>query len=191
MLTQRGGLPHSWRDALLHILKERFTRHKERHPDIAWKDVEHALQHHEQAMVSLYQMEQTGGEPDITGYDDHSRALVFTDCSAESPSGRRSLCYDDQALQKRKTAKPSGSACAMAAAMGIELLTWEEYLILQQLGPVDTRTSSWLKTPASIRSRGGAIFGDCHYGQVFMYHNSAGSYYAARGFRGKLLVSLL
>lgn len=153
-----------------------------------WPDVASKLLPQPAKLWSLWQMEESGGEPDVTGYDEKENCYVFTDCAAESPKGRRSLCYDAQALDSRKEHKPKDSALEMATAMGISLLTEQEYRELQQLGEFDTKTSSWIITPPSIRSRGGALFGDRRYGTVFTYHNGAESYYAARGFRGRLLV---
>jgi hypothetical protein len=172
--------------ALLEVLDNRFHKHMHRHKNIAWADVAAKLSANTIALRSLSDMEQTGGEPDVVGID--KGQLLFMDCSPESPAGRRSLCYDKAALDARKEAKPAGSAMEMAAAMGIILLTEAEYRYLQSLGPVDQKTSSWLQTPAPIRSLGGAIFGDYRYGQVFVYHNGVQSYYAARGFRGVMRV---
>lgn len=173
---------------LLATLQARFEAHPHRHPDVAWKEVEARLAARPASLRSLQQMEETGGEPDVVGRDAQTGALLFVDCAAESPAGRRSLCYDDEALASRKEHKPRGSACGMAAAMGVELLSEEQYRALQQLGAFDTKTSSWLRTPATIRERGGAIFGDRRYDTVFVYHNGAESYYAARGFRTVLKV---
>jgi len=175
-------------DPLLQTLKRRFERHMPRHPGIAWADVQARLQAHPRALDSLRQMEDSGGEPDVIGQDRSTGRYTFCDCAAESPSGRRSLCYDQEALDARKEQKPQGSALGMAAAMGIELLTEAQYRALQKLGEFDTRTSSWVRTPAQLRSMGGALFCDHRYGQVFVYHNGAQSYYASRGFRGWLPV---
>ncbi|MDI9365021.1 MAG: DUF4256 domain-containing protein [Flavobacterium sp.] len=174
--------------ALLATLKTRFEQHKYRHVNIAWKDVQLKLEANQQKLEPLLQMELTHGEPDVIGYDATTNDFLFCDCAAESPKGRRSLCYDEQALEARKENKPKHSALALANEMGITLLSETEYKQLQQLEKVDTKTSSWLLTPISIRQLGGAIFGDYRYGQVFIYHNGAESYYAARGFRGLLKV---
>lgn len=176
------------RNALLETLKLRFEKHMQRHRELAWRDVLARLQAHATALDSLREMESTGGEPDVVGAAGKSGRIVFFDCSAESPAGRRSLCYDGEALKARKEAKPANSALGMAAAMGIELLTEEEYRELQALGEFDLKTSSWLRTPAQLRALGGALFGDRRYARVFVYHNGAQSYYAARGFRGALRV---
>jgi hypothetical protein len=172
---------------LLKTLKARFEKNMNRHKGIEWNKVEAKLNASDN-LWSLYEMEQTGGEPDVVGYDNKSGEYAFYDCSAESPKERRSLCYDDEALASRKEHKPDGSSIGMAAAMGIEILTEEQYRQLQQLGTFDTKTSSWIKTPADIRKLGGAIFCDRRYDTVFTYHNGAESYYAARGFRGSLKV---
>lgn len=175
-------------EQLLQLLKRRFAQNPHRHPSLAWEDVEAKLVQNPKALASLNAMEASGGEPDVIGYDPTSEQYVFCDCSAESPSGRRSLCYDGQALAARKENKPEGSATEVAAAMGIELLNEGKYRELQTLGEFDTKTSSWVATPEDIRSLGGALFCDRHYGKVFVYHNGAQSYYAARGFRGLLRV---
>ncbi|HNT26232.1 MAG TPA: DUF4256 domain-containing protein [Anaerolineales bacterium] len=174
--------------ALLGALKARFEKNMRRHQDLEWAKVHTRLETRPEKLWSLSEMERTGGEPDVIGYDQKAGKYIFYDCSAESPKGRRSLCYDREALDARKDFKPSDSAIDMAAAMGIELLTEEQYRALQQLGDFDTKTSSWLKTPPEIRRLGGAIFGDRRYNQVFVYHNGADSYYGARGFRGLLRV---
>ena len=173
------------RDALLRTLRDRFEKNGQRHRGIAWAEVEARLEGNAAALRSLQAMEETGGEPDVIGRD-ASGAITFCDCAAESPEGRRSLCYDREALDARKEAKPRGSALEMAAALGVELLTEQEYRELQQLGEFDLRTSSWVRTPADVRAQGGALFCDRRYGKVFVYHNGAQSYYAARGFRGRL-----
>ncbi len=173
---------------LLNTLKARFVKNKERHKDIAWGDVESRLKASQGKLKSLEQMEYTGGEPDVIGRDENTGEYLFCDCAAESPAGRRSLCYDQEALDSRKENKPVGSAVAMAAEMGIELLTEEQYRYLQSLGKFDLKTSSWIKTPADIRKLGGSVFCDRRYNAVFMYHNGAASYYAVRGFRGLLKV---
>lgn len=176
------------RTQLLELLKSRFESNMNRHKGIGWSKVEAKLQGNADKLSSLHQMEASGGEPDVIGYDKKTGEFLFVDCSAESPKGRRSACYDRQALDARKENKPQNNAMDMAAAMGIEILNEEEYRQLQTLGNFDAKTSSWLKTPADIRKLGGAIFGDFRYGTVFIYHNGADSYYAARGFRGTLRV---
>lgn len=173
---------------LLQTLKSRFEKNRQRHQAISWDDVHAKLTASPQKLQVIFQMEQTGGEPDVIGYDKDSDHFIFCDCSAESPLGRRSLCYDREAHQERKENKPSGNAVDRAAEIGIELLTEEQYRELQKLGKFDLKTSSWLKTPPEIRKLGGSIFGDFRYGRVFIYHNGAQSYYAARGFRGQLKV---
>jgi hypothetical protein len=173
---------------LLKILKARFEKHKNRHQGIEWAQVEAKLAASPKKLKVLALMEETGGEPDVIAFDKKTGEYTFVDCSAESPKGRRSVCYDQQALDERKEAKPADSATEMAAAIGIELLDEEGYRALQALGAFDLKTSSWLLTPPAIRKLGGAIFGDRRYDQVFVYHNGAQSYYAARGFRGSLKV---
>jgi hypothetical protein len=173
-------------DELLNILRSRFEKHLGRHPGIAWAKVQARLE--PKKLWSLNEMERTGGEPDIVGQDQKSGEFIFFDCSTESPAGRRSTCYDREALESRKENRPENSAVAMAEAMGIEMLTEEQYRALQKLGCFDTKTSSWIKTPADIRKLGGALFCDRRYDHIFVYHNSAQSYYAARGFRGLLKV---
>lgn len=175
------------RDELLATLKARFEKNPKRHEGISWEDVEAKLRKSAAKLWSLREMERTGGEPDVIAQDEDGRFL-FVDCSAQSPKGRRSVCYDDEALKSRKEHKPKDSAVNMAKAMGIELLTEEEYRRLQELGEFDTTTSSWIRTPARIRKLGGALFCDRRYDTVFVYHNGAESYYAARGFRGILRV---
>jgi len=175
-------------DRLLQVLQERFEKNMRRHKGIAWADVRARLEANPDAMRSLQAMEESGGEPDVVGQDKDTGRYAFCDCSAESPGGRRSACYDRAALESRKENKPEGSAVEMAAAMGIELLTEDQYRALQQLGEFDTKTSSWIGTPPDIRALGGALFCDRRYGKVFVYHNGAQSYYAARGFRGTLAV---
>ncbi|MBL7876452.1 MAG: DUF4256 domain-containing protein [Cyclobacteriaceae bacterium] len=175
-------------EELLRILEMRFEKNMNRHKGIKWAAVQAKLERNPGKLWSLFQMEETGGEPDVVEYDKKKDEFIFYDCSAESPAGRRSLCYDHQALESRKEHKPKDSAAEVAAAMGIELLTEEQYRSLQQVGKFDTKTSSWVKTPAEIRKLGGAIFCDFRYGQTFTYHNGAESYYAARGFRGILKV---
>lgn len=176
------------RDELLNTLKARFEKSMQRHKGLEWAQVQARLEANPEKLWSLNEMERTGGEPDVVGHDDKTGAYIFYDCSAESPDGRRSICYDRKAWESRKANKPENNAMDMAAAMGIELLTEEEYRALQELGSFDTKTSSWLITPAEIRKLGGAIFGDRRYNHIFVYHNGADSYYAARGFRGSLRV---
>jgi len=173
---------------LLTTLNERFLKNTDRHKGLEWSKVQTKLEANSQKMWSLYEMERTGGEPDVVEFDKKTGEFIFYDCAAESPSGRRSLCYDDDALQSRKENKPKNSAVEMATDMGIELLTEDQYRFLQQLGPFDRKTSSWVKTPKNIRELGGAIFCDRRYDTIFMYHNGAESYYAARGFRASLRV---
>lgn len=173
---------------LLHILKKRFEKNKNRHPDLVWSKIQEKLETNSEKLWSLNEMERTGGEPDVVGYDKNSDEYLFIDCSAESPKERRSLCYDRQALESRKQFKPENNVIDLVNEMGIELVTEEQYRMLQQLGNFDTKTSSWIKTPSEIRKLGGAIFADFRYGTVFIYHNGAESYYAARGFRGALKV---
>jgi hypothetical protein len=173
---------------LLRVLATRFAENSHRHPGLAWPDVAARLAASPRALKALAAMESTGGEPDVTAYDAATGIVTFTDCSAESPSGRRSLCYDRAALDARKEAKPSGSAVEAAAQMGAELLDEAQYRALQALGEFDRKTSSWIVTPPAIRALGGALFGDRRYDQVFIYHNGAQSYYAARGFRTQLRV---
>ena len=176
------------RAELLETLQTRFERNMGRHAGLAWDEVLSKLEAQPDKLSSLWQMEQTGGEPDVVGFDERSGEYLFFDCSPQSPTGRRSICYDHAALEARKAHKPDDSAMHMAAVMGIALLTEEEYRNLQQLGEFDTTTSSWVVTPPDIRERGGALFCDRRYGHVFVYHNGADSYYAARGFRGSLRV---
>lgn len=176
------------RDELLDHLKARFGKNMQRHQNLSWAKVQEKLLAKSAALKSLHAMEETGGEPDVIGHNEAAGIYVFCDCSAESPSGRRSLCYDRTALDARKENKPKGSALEAAAAMGIALLTEEQYRHLQTLGVFDTKTSSWVSTPPDVRALGGALFCDKRYGRVFVYHNGAESYYAARGFRGSLQV---
>ena len=171
---------------LLRTLNTRFEKNMNRHKGLEWAKVQARLVANPEKLRSLSKMEKTGGEPDVIGYDKKTGEYIFCDCSSESPNGRRSLCYDREALESRKEHKPKGSAIEMAAAMDIELLTEEQYRELQKLGNFDTKTSSWLKTPSDIRRLGGALFADRRYDNVFVYHNGAPSYYAARGFRGSL-----
>ncbi|WP_334598297.1 DUF4256 domain-containing protein [Pseudomonas alvandae] len=172
--------------ALLQTLKTRFEQHPNRHPDIPWSDIQTRLENNPNALKTLQAMDATGGEPDVIGLDPQTGAVTFCDCAKESPTGRRSLCYDRAALDARKENKPKGSAIEMAEAMGVALLTEEQYRALQTLGEFDAKTSSWLATPPELRALDGAIFGDYRYGRVFIYHNGVQSYYAARGFRGVL-----
>jgi hypothetical protein len=174
----------SERQELLRTLERRFEKNMPRHDGISWAEVRARIERHADALRSILQMEETGGEPDVIGRDEKTGAVTFCDCSAESPAGRRSLCYDGEALASRKEHKPKGSAVEMAASMGIDLLTEEDYRALQRLGAFDTKTSSWIETPSDVRALGGALFCDRRYGKVFVYHNGAESYYAARGFRG-------
>ena len=173
---------------LIQLLKKRFEKHKNRHTTLDWSTVQERLEGHPDKLKSLFEMEASGGEPDVVGVDEQSGEFIFFDCSAESPKLRRSLCYDREALDARKEHKPASSAVEMAAAMGIQLLNEDDYRYLQQFGPFDSKTSSWLATPEDIRALDGAIFGDYRYGRVFIYHNGAQSYYAVRGFRGSLRV---
>ncbi|KAA0230748.1 DUF4256 domain-containing protein [candidate division KSB1 bacterium] len=176
------------REELLSALHARFEKNMGRHKGLEWAKVKARLEANPEQLWPLNEMERTGGEPDVVGYDKKTGEYTFYDCSAESPSGRRSVCYDREALESRKEHKPKDSAIGMATAMGIELLTEEQYRELQKLGNFDLKTSSWVKTPANIRKLGGALFCDRRYGHVFVYHNGAESYYAARGFRGALRV---
>jgi len=176
------------REELLSALQARFEKNMNRHKGLEWAKVQARLEANPEKLWSLNEMERTGGEPDVVGYDKKTGEYIFYDCSAESPNGRRSFCYDREALESRKEHKPKNSAIGMAAAMGIELLTEEQYRGLQKLGEFDTKTSSWVQTPADIRELGGALFCDRRYGKVFVYHNGAESYYAARAFRGSLRV---
>jgi hypothetical protein len=176
------------REELIAALKARFEKNMNRHRNVEWVQVQSRLEANTEKVRSLNEMERTGGEPDVVGYDKKSGKYLFYDCSAESPKGRRSVCYDREALEARKEHKPANNAIDMAAAMGIELLTEEQYRELQKLGEFDTKTSSWVKTPPDIRKLGGAIFCDRRYNTVFVYHNGAESYYASRGFRGALRV---
>lgn len=185
--TKRALSP-AQRDELLTALKSRFEQNMQRHKGLDWALVQARLEANPDKLWSLREMENTGGEPDVVGHDKKSGEILFYDCSAESPTGRRSVCYDREGLESRKEHRPENTAIDMAAAMGIELLTEQQYRDLQKLGHFDAKTSSWLKTPAEIRNHGGAIFGDYRYGHVFVYHNGAQSYYGARAFRGSLRV---
>lgn len=173
---------------LMGVLKTRFEKNMKRHKGVDWAMVEKRLEGKGEKLWSLNEMEASGGEPDVVGVDKKTGEVLFFDCSAESPKGRRSVCYDREGLESRKEAQPDNTAVDMATEMGVELLTEEQYMELQGLGAFDAKTSSWLKTPAEVRKNGGAIFGDFRYGRVFVYHNGAQSYYAARGFRGCLKV---
>lgn len=173
---------------LIGVLQRRFEKHRRRHPALDWHAVQARLDSHPEHLPALQQMENTGGEPDVIAYDEATGAYTFCDCAPESPAGRRSLCFDDQALESRKENKPAGSAMALAETIGISMLTEDQYRELQQLGEFDRKTSSWIQTPSNIRKLGGALFCDRRYDHVFTYHNGAESYYAARGFRGLLKV---
>ena len=188
MANHPKELSPSRREELLHILKTRFEKNRGRHKNLHWADVQARLSAHPHKLRILDDMEMTGGEPDVVGRDEQTGEYLFFDCAAETPKGRRSLCYDREAWESRKAHKPQGSAMEMASEMGIELLTEEQYRLLQQLGNFDTKTSSWLATPTEVRTLGGAIFGDFRFGRVFIYHNGAESYYGVRGFRGVLKV---
>jgi hypothetical protein len=188
MSNTKKKLSSQQRDELFKTLKARFEKNMNRHKGLEWAKVQAKLEANPEKLWSLDQMEATGGEPDVVGHDKKTGEYIFYDCSAESPKERRSICYDHEALESRKEHKPANSATEMANDMGIELLTEEQYRELQQLGKFDTKTSSWVKTPANIRKLGGALFCDRRYETVFLYHNGAESYYAARGFRGWLKV---
>lgn len=172
--------------ALIDTLKIRFAENTNRHKGIDWKEVEEKLRKNQQKIWSIYKMEETGGEPDVIGFDKETKEFIFADCSLESPKGRRSICYDKEALDSRKENKPKNCAIGMAEEMGIEILTEDQYRDLQKLGKFDSKTSSWIKTPLEIRKLGGALFSDYRFEKVFVYHNGAESYYAGRGFRGKI-----
>ena len=188
MISSKKELSPEQREELLRALKARFEKNMNRHKGLEWAKVQAKLEANTEKLWSLNEMERTGGEPDVVGHDKKTGEYIFYDCSAESPKGRRSVCYDREALESRKEHKPENNAIDMAAAMGIELLTEEQYRELQKLGNFDTKTSSWVKTPANIRKLGGALFCDRRYDTVFVYHNGADSYYAGRGFRGSLRV---
>jgi hypothetical protein len=191
MTTVKGNkkkLSPEQHDELLKTLKARLEKNMSRHKGLEWAKVQAKLQANPERLWSLSEMERTGGEPDVVAHDKKTGEYIFYDCSAESPKGRRSLCYDREALESRKENKPEDNAIDMSAAMGVEILTEEQYRELQKLGNFDTKTSSWVKTPSAIRKLGGALFCDRRYGTVFLYHNGAESYYAARGFRGSLRV---
>lgn len=187
-MGNKKELSSEQREELIRALKARFEKNINRHKGLEWAKLQVKLEANPEKLWSLSEMERTGGEPDVIGFDEKTGEYIFYDCSAESPKGRRSLCYDREALESRKEYKPENNAIDMATTMGIEILTEEQYRELQKLGVFDTKTSSWVKTPLEIRKLGGAIFADFRYGNVFVYHNGAESYYAARGFRGLLRV---
>jgi hypothetical protein len=187
-LTGKSALSAKQQEELLGILAARFDRNMNRHRRLEWAQVQARLKAHPAKLWSLHEMERTGGEPDVVGQDKETGEYIFFDCSAESPKGRTSVCYDREGLESRREHKPDNNAVDMAAAMGIELLTEEQYRALQQLGEFDRKTSSWVKTPVEMRKLGGALFGDRRFGRVFFYHNGAQSYYGARAFRGALRV---
>lgn len=186
--SNKKELSQKQRDELLGVLKARFEKNLNRHQGLEWAKVQARLDANAGKLWSLSEMERTGGEPDVVGHDKKSGEYIFSDCSAESPKGRASFCYDREALDSRKEHKPKNSVVDMAAAMGIELLTEEQYFELQKLGEFDTKSSSWVKTPDEVRELGGALFCDRRYGRVFVFHNGAESYYSGRGFRGALRV---
>ena len=186
--TNKKELSKEQREELLSALKARFEKNMSRHNGLEWSKVEAKLEANTEKLWTLNEMERTGGEPDVVSHDKNTGEYIFYDCSAESPKGRRSVCYDNEALESRKEHKPENSAIGMAATIGIEILSEEQYRELQKLGKFDTKTSSWIKTPSEIRKLGGALFGDFRYGSVFVYHNGAESYYGARAFRGSLRV---
>lgn len=188
MKSEKQKLDPKQQEALLKTLQARFEKHLNRHQGLSWAKVKAKLEANPEKLGSLQEMESTGGEPDAVGFDKKTGEYLFYDCSAETPKGRTSVCYDREGLESRKEHKPKNNAMDMAAAMGIELLTEEEYLELQQLGDFDTKTSSWIKSPADMRKLGGALYGDRRYGRVFIGHNGAQSYYSARGFRGSLRI---
>lgn len=188
MKNIKRELPSQQREELLSLLNARFEKNMNRHQGLTWIEIQTNLEIKPEKLWSLNEMEKTGGEPDVVGYDQDTKEYIFYDCSAESPKGRRNVCYDREGLDSRKEHKPENSAIDMATAMDIELLTEEQYRELQKLGSFDTKTSSWVKTPPEIRKLGGALFGDRRYDHVFIYHNSAPSYYGVRGFRGVLKV---
>ncbi|EKE30287.1 MAG: hypothetical protein ACD_2C00014G0006 [uncultured bacterium (gcode 4)] len=187
-INSKKVLSPGLRDELISLLKSRFEKHMNRHKDIKWAEVQTRLESNPEKLWSLYEMERTEGEPDVVGRDDATWAFIFYDCSPESPKGRRNLCYDHEALESRKEFKPKDSAINMASAMGIEILTENQYRELQKIENFDLKTSSWLLTPPEIRKFGGAIFADRRYDHVFIYHNGAESYYSGRGFRGSLKI---
>lgn len=188
MKSDHKKLSPEQREELLSALQARFAKNRNRHQGLEWAEVQAKLEANPEKLWSLHEMERTGGEPDVVGYDEKTAEYIFYDCAAESPKGRRSVCYDREGQEARKEHKPENNALDMAAAMGIALLTEEQYRELQKLGSFDTKTSSWVQTPSAIRKLGGALFADRRYNHVFVYHNGAPSYYAARGFRGSLRV---
>lgn len=188
MKNEKRKLSPEQQEEILKILKIRFEKNIDRHKELEWAKVQTKLEDNPEKLCSLNEMEITGGEPDVVGYDENTDEYIFYDCSSESPKGRRSVCYDREALESRKEHKPENNAIDMAATMGIEILTEEQYRDLQKFGSFDTKTSSWVKTPDNIRKLGGAIFCDRRYDTVFVYHNGAESYYGARGFRGSLRI---
>lgn len=188
MTSGSKELSSEQREGLIRVLEARFIKYKHRHEGLDWAHVQAKLEANPEKLWSLHEMERTGGEPDVVGYDEEKDEYIFYDCSPESPKGRRSLCYDRAALEARKKHKPENSAIDMAADMGIEILTEEEYRELQKLETFDKKTSTWVKTPSDIRALGGALFCDYRFGHVFVYHNGADSYYGSRGFRGSLRV---
>lgn len=187
-MKKQNSLPSDRTIELLEILRLRFEKNMNRHKEVKWPEVQIKLEKSPEKLWSLNEMEETGGEPDVLEYNTEKNEFIFMDCAAESPKGRRSLCYDKKAWDSRKEFKPQSDAMSVAQEMGVEILNEDEYRQLQSTGKFDTKTSSWLRTPESVRNLGGAIFGDWRYGQVFIYHNGAESYYAARGFRGLLRV---
>lgn len=186
--TNAKEISQEQREELFSIIKARFEKNKNRHDGLEWAKIQAKLETNPTKLWSLNEMERTGGEPDVVAYDSKTDQYTFFDCSPETPKGRRSICYDREALEARKEFKPENNALDMAAEMGIEILAEEEYRALQQLGKFDTKSSSWIKTPADIRKLGGAVFSEYRYGTIFIYHNGAQSYYAVRGFRGSLKV---
>jgi hypothetical protein len=187
-MINQNKLTKQQTDLLIKTLKLRFEKFENRHKNIEWKNVESKLDSNPDKLVTLFKMEESGGEPDIVFYNNKTNEFTFFDCSEESPKGRRSLCYDQNALESRKENKPKNSVLNMASEIGVTLLSESQYIELQKLGNFDTKTSSWIETPFAIRQLGGAIFGDKRYGHVFIYHNGAESYYAARGFRGSIII---
>jgi hypothetical protein len=187
-MEKRNKLPTEQREELIRTLKARFEKNMNRHKSLVWSELQTKLEANSDKLWSLNEMERTGGEPDVVGKDEKTGEYIFYDCSLESPKGRRSVCYDHEGLESRKENKPENNTIDMASAMGIELLTEEQYRELQKLGNFDIKTSSWVKTPSDIRKLGGALFADYRYGNVFVYHNGAESYYAARAFRGSLRI---
>jgi hypothetical protein len=187
-MSQNKMLTNEEKKGLLEILESRFLKNLHQHPNLVWKNIAEKLKHSSLKLSALYAMEATGGEPNVVNFNQETKEYLFMDCSAETPLGRRSVCYDQEALDSRKANKPHNSAKGMAESMGVKLLTEEQYFFLQTLGDFDTKTSSWLVTPLEIRKKGGAVFGDKRYGRTFIYHNGAESYYAVRGFRTCLWV---